>query len=113
MASMTRTLPGMKVGEIGPIDRAEWFVSRDAEQGRTSRRTQTPNGYKDDPAEAAPTGPPLLCGWSRECWVRAVYLEIAGQLTASRQDAEYVVDWIEQMQRVVAARNRFASTEDR
>ena len=32
---------------------------------------------------------------------------------ASRKDAEYFVDWIEQMLRVVAARNRYASVEDR
>jgi hypothetical protein len=42
-----------------------------------------------------------------------VYVKIAGQGIASRQDAEYFVDWIEQMLRVVAARNRYASIEDR
>jgi putative heme-binding domain-containing protein len=42
-----------------------------------------------------------------------VYVEVAGQRIASPQDAEYFVDWIEQMLRVVAARNRYASVEDR
>ena len=42
-----------------------------------------------------------------------VYVRVAGQGIASRQDAEYFVDWIERMLRVVAARNRFASVEDR
>ena len=42
-----------------------------------------------------------------------VYVRVAGRRIASRQDAEYFVDWIEQMLRVVAARNRFASVEDR
>ena len=42
-----------------------------------------------------------------------VYVKVAGQRIASRQDAEYFVDWIEQMLRVVDARNRFASVENR
>jgi hypothetical protein len=42
-----------------------------------------------------------------------VYVEIAGRRIASRQDAAYFVDWIEQLLRVVAARNRFAGIEDR
>ena len=42
-----------------------------------------------------------------------VYVKVAGQKIASREDAEYFVDWIEQMLRVVAARNRFASLENR
>jgi putative heme-binding domain-containing protein len=42
-----------------------------------------------------------------------VYVKVAGQRIASRRDAEYFVDWIEQMLRVVAARNRYASVEDR
>ena len=42
-----------------------------------------------------------------------VYVKVAGQGIASRQDAEYFVDWIEQMLRVVAARDRFANVEDR
>jgi len=42
-----------------------------------------------------------------------VYVKIAGQRIASRQDAEYFVDWIEQMLRVVDARNRFTSIENR
>ena len=41
-----------------------------------------------------------------------VYVTVAGHRIASRQDAEYFVDWIEQMLRVVDARNRFASIED-
>jgi TolB protein len=42
-----------------------------------------------------------------------VHIKIAGQPVASQQDAEYFVDWIDQMLRVVDARNRFASIENR
>lgn len=42
-----------------------------------------------------------------------VYVTVGGQRITSRQDAEYFVDWIEQLLRVVAARNRYASADDR
>jgi hypothetical protein len=42
-----------------------------------------------------------------------VFVTVGGQRITSRQDAEYFVDWIEQLLRVVAARNRYASAEDR
>jgi hypothetical protein len=42
-----------------------------------------------------------------------VYVEVAGRRIASRRDAEYFVGWIEQMLRVVAARDAFARAEDR
>jgi putative heme-binding domain-containing protein len=42
-----------------------------------------------------------------------VYVKVAGQSIVSRHDAQYFVDWIEQMLRAVAARNRYASAEDR
>jgi putative heme-binding domain-containing protein len=42
-----------------------------------------------------------------------VYVKVAGQRIANRQDAGYFVDWIEQMLRVVAARNRYASVGNR
>jgi hypothetical protein len=42
-----------------------------------------------------------------------VYVKLAGRRIASRPDAEYFVTWIEQMLRVVDARNRFARIEDR
>jgi hypothetical protein len=42
-----------------------------------------------------------------------VYVKIAGQRIASRQDAEYFIAWIEQMPRVVEARNRFANVQNR
>lgn len=42
-----------------------------------------------------------------------VYVTVAGRKIASRQDAQYFVDWIDQMLRVVAARNRFADVENR
>ena len=42
-----------------------------------------------------------------------VFVQIAGQKIASREDAKYFVDWIEQMLKVVAARNRYASPDDR
>ena len=40
-------------------------------------------------------------------------MSVAGRRIASRPDAEFFVGWIEQMLRVVDARNRFASTENR
>jgi putative heme-binding domain-containing protein len=42
-----------------------------------------------------------------------VYVKVAGRGIESRQDAVYFVDWIEQMLRVVAARDRYARDEDR
>jgi hypothetical protein len=42
-----------------------------------------------------------------------VYVKVAGQRIASRQDAEFFVEWIEQMLGVVNARNRYASVDDR
>jgi TolB protein len=42
-----------------------------------------------------------------------VYVTVAGRRIASRRDAESFVDWIEQMLRVVEARNRFPSVESR
>ena len=42
-----------------------------------------------------------------------VFVQVAGQKIASREDAKYFVDWIEQMLKVVAARNRYASAENR
>ncbi len=42
-----------------------------------------------------------------------VYVKVAGQEITSRQDAAYFVDWIEQLLRVVAARNRYASPANR
>lgn len=42
-----------------------------------------------------------------------VYVQVAGRPIASRSDAEFFVDWIEQLLRVVAARNRYARPEDR
>jgi TolB protein len=42
-----------------------------------------------------------------------IYVKVANQRIASRQDAEYFVNWIEQMLRVVSARNRYARGDDR
>jgi hypothetical protein len=42
-----------------------------------------------------------------------VYVRVAGKSIANRKDAKFFVDWIEQMLRVVAARNRYANAEDR
>ena len=42
-----------------------------------------------------------------------VFVQVAGQKIASREEAKYFVDWIEQMLQVVAARNRYASPENR
>ena len=55
------------------------------------------------------------CVFDGPVWAHTspVYVNVAGQRIASRQDAEYFVDWIEQMLRVVNARNRYASIEDR
>jgi hypothetical protein len=42
-----------------------------------------------------------------------LYVKVASKRIASRQDAAYFVDWIEQMLRVVAARKRHARVENR
>jgi hypothetical protein len=42
-----------------------------------------------------------------------IYVTIPGQPISSPEDAAYFVDWIEQLLRVVAARNRYSSAEDR
>jgi putative heme-binding domain-containing protein len=42
-----------------------------------------------------------------------VYVSVAGQKIASPQDAEYFMSWIDEMLRVVTARNRFADVENR
>jgi hypothetical protein len=42
-----------------------------------------------------------------------VYVKVAGKRMTSREDCEYFADWIEQMLRVVAARDRFANVDDR
>ena len=42
-----------------------------------------------------------------------VSVSVGGGKIASRTDAEFFVDWIEQMLRVVAARDRFATADDR
>jgi putative heme-binding domain-containing protein len=42
-----------------------------------------------------------------------VFVQVAGQKIANREDAKYFVDWIEQMLKVVAARNRYGSAGDR
>jgi putative heme-binding domain-containing protein len=42
-----------------------------------------------------------------------VYVEVDGQPIASPDDAKYFVTWIDEMLRVVSARNRYARAEDR
>jgi hypothetical protein len=42
-----------------------------------------------------------------------VYVSVAGAKIASREDAKYFVEWIEQMLRVVAVRNRYPTSSDR
>ena len=58
-------------------------------------------------------GSPIV--WDGPVWPHTspVYVRVAGRRIASGPDAEFFVAWIEQMLRVVAARNRFASTADR
>ena len=60
-------------------------------------------------------GPIIASVFDGPVWAHTspVYVKVAGQRIASRQDAEYFVDWIEQMLQVVNARNRYASVEDR
>ena len=53
------------------------------------------------------------CGSGAWTHTSPVYVKMAGKRIASQQDAEYFVAWIEQMLRVVEARNRFASVENR
>ena len=84
---------GLRLGRFDvelPIERSSWVALR-------VRGPDHPLVF-DGPAWAH-TGP--------------VYVKVAGRGIASRQDAEYFVDWIEQMLRVVAARNRYASAENR
>ena len=42
-----------------------------------------------------------------------VYIKVAGRPITSQKDARYFVDWIDQMIRVVEARNRFSRGDDR
>lgn len=56
---------------------------------------------------------PLLFDGPAWAHTSPVYVKVANQGIASRQDAEYFVNWIEQMLRVVNARNRYARAEDR
>lgn len=42
-----------------------------------------------------------------------VYVRVAGKDVSSREDAEYFMNWIEHMLKVVAARNHYANAEDR
>ena len=58
-------------------------------------------------------GSPLIFDGPAWAHTSPVYVQVAGHRIASRPDADYFVDWIEQMLRVVDARNRFASIEDR
>jgi hypothetical protein len=73
-----------------PIERSSWIALR-------VRGPESPAVF-DGPAWAH-TSP--------------VYVTVAGRRIASRTDAEFFVDWIERMLRVVDARNRFARIEDR
>jgi hypothetical protein len=56
---------------------------------------------------------PLLFDGPAWAHTSPVFVKVANQPIASRQDAEYFVNWIEQMLRVVGARNRYARAEDR
>src|SRR5262245_46401495 len=58
-------------------------------------------------------GSPLVFDGPVWAHTSPVYVRVAGRRIASRPDAEFFVAWIEQMLRVVDARNRFARTEDR
>jgi hypothetical protein len=60
-------------------------------------------------------GPESPIAFDGPVWAHTspAYVQIAGQPVASRQDAEYFVAWIEQMLRVVDARDRFAVIENR
>jgi putative heme-binding domain-containing protein len=85
--------PALRVRRLDlelPIERSSWIALR-------VRGPDNP-GVFDGPA------------WSH---TSPVYVNVAGQRIASREDGEYFVGWIEQMLRVVAARNRYAKVEDR
>ena len=71
------------------------------------------SGVAGSPCACAAPNHPLVFDGPVWAHTSPVYVKVAGQRIASRQDAEYFVDWIEQMLRVVAARNRFASVENR
>jgi TolB protein len=73
-----------------PIDRSSWVALR-------VRGPDDPTVF-DGPAWAH-TSP--------------VYVAVAGKRVASRPDAEFFVNWIDQMLQVVAARNRYENAENR
>lgn len=73
-----------------PIDRSSWLALR-------VRGPEHPDVF-DGPAWAH-TSP--------------IYVQVAGKPIASAEDAAFFVDWIDQLLRVVAARNRYARPEDR
>jgi hypothetical protein len=58
-------------------------------------------------------GSPLVFDGPVWAHTSPVYVMVGGRRIASREDADYFVAWIEQMLRVVAARDRFARVEDR
>jgi TolB protein len=85
--------PGLRVRRLDfelPIERSSWIALR-------VRGPESPIVF-DGPV------------WAH---TNPVYVSIAGQRITSRQDAEYFVEWIEQLLRAVDARNRFASVENR
>jgi hypothetical protein len=58
-------------------------------------------------------GHPLIFDGPAWAHTSPVYVTVAGQKIASREDADYFVGWIDRLLQVVAARNRFARPEDR
>ena len=93
VAAYEKVEAGQRIKRIDielPIDRSSWIAMR----------------------VRGPDHPTVFDGpvWAH---TSPVYVMVAGQKIASRPDAQYFVDWIEQMLRVVAARNRYPSVQDR
>ena len=61
------------------------------------------------------TGPDHPFIFDGPAWAHTspVYVNVAGQKISSRDDARFFVDWIDQMLQAVAARNRYATPDDR
>jgi putative heme-binding domain-containing protein len=93
VAARRAVAAGDRVGRLEvelPIERSSWIVLR--------VRGADHLGLFDGPAWAH-TSP--------------VFVRVVGREIASREDAAFFVDWIERMLKVVAARNRYPSPEDR
>ena len=99
-------------GKVAAHDEVARAMRRGCGSGASMSSCRS-SGVAGSPCASAAPNHPLVFDGPAWAHTSPVYVKVAGQRIASRQDAEYFVDWIEQMLRVVDARNRFASVEDR